>query len=82
MSVKVNTISDEASNGAERRAFIAAAWDRLHVMSKQGHVDRLRMQDAITKLIQGEHVLFSGTVPSIVWNKAVDAAKSLGVREE
>lgn len=78
--MKINNIDEFEATRAERKAFIAAAWNRLHWMSKCGHVDRLRMQEVITKLIQGELIMINGTVPSIVWNKAVALAQSLGVR--
>lgn len=79
--MKINTIDEYEASHAERAKLIESAWNRLHVMSKQGHVDRLRMQEVITLLIQGNHILWTGTVPSTVWNKAVDMAKTLGVRE-
>jgi hypothetical protein len=76
----VNNITDYESTRDEQKAFLESAWNRLHVMSKQGHVDRLRMQDVITGLIQGQAILKSDTVPSDVWNRSVKLARSLGVR--
>ena len=71
---------EDAVASQDIKHFIAKAWDRLHVMSKIGHVDRLRMQDVITGLIEGQLTLRSGTVPSAVWNQSVKLAQSLGVR--
>lgn len=77
----VNNISEYEATRAEQKAFLRAAWDRLHYMSKVGHVDRVRMQEVITGLIQGQVTMLAGTVPSSVWNTSVQLARGLGVRE-
>lgn len=76
----IENIADYESTRSEQKRFVTAAWDRLHVMSKVGHVDRLRMQDVITGLIQGQLTMSEGTVPSAVWNTSVKLARGMGVR--
>lgn len=79
--ITADDITQEVETRPARKRFVENAWDRLHVMSKTGHVDRKRLEQAITYLIRGEAILDSGVIPSQTWDKACQIARNLGVRE-